>query len=182
MATVALIAVGVLALLVAVLFAALVELFRDVRQLRDAAGILDRPLPVEVDSIAGTRPGLYGLPRALDGASSAIVLFLSDRCATCRVLAAGLGNPLPSGLWVVLEARTPESATEFLERYGLIGSAREGRLIVDVAGEIAHRIGLNTTPVAFRIEDGAVTSATTAPSSRYLHSILPEPVRLRPAG
>src|SRR5262245_35438570 len=47
-ATVALIAVAVLALLLAVLFGALLEMYRDVRQLRDALGILDRPLAVEI--------------------------------------------------------------------------------------------------------------------------------------
>ena len=182
MASVALISVAVLALLVAVLFAALLEMYRDVRQLRDVVGILDRPLGVDIGRVAGTRPSAHGLPRALDSAASAIVLFLSDRCGTCRSLAIGLGKPLPAGLWVVLEARNAGSAAAFLDAYGLAGIARDGRMTVDVAGEIAGRIGLDTTPVGFRVENGVLTSATTVPSSRYLSSILPEPVRLRYAG
>ena len=52
MATAMMVAVGVLALLVFVLCGVVYELFRDVRQLRDVAGILDRPLHVEL----GTSP------------------------------------------------------------------------------------------------------------------------------
>jgi hypothetical protein len=177
-----LIAVAVLALLVAVLFGALLEMNRDVRQLRDAVGILDRPLTVDIGPVTGTRPSAHGLPWALDSATSAIVLFLSERCGTCRSLAAGLGRPLPTGLWVVLEARNTGSAAAFLDAYGLTGIAPDGRIVVDVAGEIAGRIGLDTTPVGFCVENGVPTGATTVPSSRYFTSILPEPIRLRHVG
>ena len=182
MVTVALISVAVLALLVFVLFGALLEMYRDVRQLRDAAGILDRPLNVDVGAVAGTRPSSHGLPPALDSVASAVVLFISERCATCRALAKGFGRPLPAGLWVVLEARDAGSAAVFLDSHGLSGVAPDGRIIVDVAGQIALRIGLNTTPVGFRVENGVFTNATTVPSSRYLTSILPEPIRLKQAG
>ena len=178
MATVALIAVGVLALFVAVLFGALVELFRDVRQLRDALGILDRPLSVDLGPAAGTRPSTHGLPAELDAQHGALVLFLSERCETCRALAAGLAGPLPNGLWVVIEARDAEGAALFARAYGLDGE----RVTVDVDGAIARSMGLNTSPVGFRVEHGVLTSAGTVPSSRYLTSILPEPVRLGRAG
>jgi hypothetical protein len=180
-AALALIAVAVLALLLAVLFGALLEMYQDVRQLRDALGILDRPLAVEIGPVAGTRPSTHGLPRDLDAAASAVVLFLSDRCATCRALAAGLGRPLPANLWVVLEARSAASAAGFLSANGLTMEA-DGRIIADATGDIAGRIGLDTTPVCFRVQDGVLTAATTVPSSRYLTSILPEPIRLRQAG
>jgi len=177
--TVALISVAVLALLVFVLFGALLEMYRDVRQLRDVAGILDRPLNVDISSVAGTKPSIYGLPQSLDSAPSAIVLFLSERCGTCRSLAAGFGRTLPAGLWVILEASDPHSAAGFLDSYGLRDISSDGRVIVDVARGIASRIGLDTTPVGFRVENGLLVSATTVPSSRYLTSILPEPIRLK---
>ena len=175
------VAVGVLALLVFVLCGVVYELFRDVRQLRDVAGILDRPLHVELGAVAGTRPSSYGLPEALDSAGSALVLFLSDRCSTCRSLAAGLGSHLPPGLWVVLEARSPDSAAKFIEFYELTRMLEGGRLSVDIGDAIAGRIGLDMTPVGFRVEDGRIVNATTVPSQRYLSSILPKPIRLRPA-
>lgn len=181
MAAIALIAVAVLGLLVAVLFAALVEMYRDIRQVRDAVGILDRPLNVELGAVAGTRPSEHGLPAALDSAASAVVLFLSDRCGTCHSLATSLARPLPSGLWIVVEGRNRASADAFVERYALSTGVSEGQVLIDRDGEIAERIGLQTTPVGFRVERGILTEATSVPSSRYLSSILPEPVRLKRA-
>jgi hypothetical protein len=178
-AAVALTATAALALLLAVLFGALVEMFRDVRQIRDALGILDRPLSVDIGEVAGTRPSVHGLPRDLDSAASALVLFLSDRCDTCRALAAGLAKPLPENVWIVLEAHSPDSAATFLGAHGLArGTTLAERVVVDVAGEIAGHVGLDTTPICFRLQDGVIDHATTVPSSRYLTSILPMPIRL----
>lgn len=174
-------AVGVLALLVFVLAGAVIELNRDVRQLRDAAGILDRPLTVDIGDAAGARPSRYGLPEPLDSAASAVVLFLSDRCGTCHALAAGLEAELPHGLWVVLEARDPSSAATFLSSHELDPDASGPRLLVDTGRALSEALGLRTTPVAFRVEEGRLARATTVPSRRYLSSILPEPVRLEPA-
>lgn len=179
MVTVLLIAVAALALLVALLFAALVEMYRDLRQVRDAIGILDRPINIDIGDVAGTRPGAHGLPKALDSAGNAILLFLSEKCATCHHLAAGLPKPLPPALWVVFEARTAASAAALLERYGI---ASHPRVIPDAGGELAARLGLNITPAGFRIENGIITFATSVPSTRYLSSILPETFRLREAG
>lgn len=172
------IAIGVLALVVFVLCGVVVELFRDVRQLREVSGILDRPLEVDLDGVAGSLSSAHGLPQALDGAASAIVLFLSDRCATCHALASGFNGVLAPGLWVVLEARSPESADEFLSKYEFTAASTGGRLVVDAAGRIAESIGLRTTPVGFRVQNGCIVSATTVPSRRYLTSILPNRVRL----
>ena len=175
-------AVGVLALLTFVLSGVVIELYRDVRQLREVNGILDRPLEVVVEDVAGTTPSNYGLPNALDSVASATVLFISDRCGTCHALAAGFKGALPPGLWVVLLARSPESTEEFLASHRLTAMSTDGRLLVDVGGKIADRIGLRTTPVGFRVENGRLVSATTVPSTRYLSSILPNRVRLeRPA-
>ena len=175
MATAALIAVGALSLLVFVLFSALVELFRDVRQIRDALGILDRPRSVDLGPAAGAAPSAYGLPRQLDDAPSALVLFLSDRCSTCRILAATLGGTLPAGLWVVVEAASCEGAAEFVEMFGMTPRLADGRVTLDSGGAIAGRLGLNTTPVAYRIENGVLKDAATVPSVRHLSSIIPTP-------
>jgi hypothetical protein len=179
MATAALIAVGILSLLIFVLFSVLVELFRDVRQIRDALGILDRPLSIDIDSVTGTPPSSYGLPRQLDDEQSALLLFLSDRCVTCRVLAASLGGTLPAGLWIVVEAATSQAAAEFIEMNRMTLSLGGERVSMDPAGTIAGRLGLNTTPVGYRIENGVFKEAGTVPSMRYLASILPIPSEIR---
>ena len=174
MVATALIAVGVLTLLVFVLFTALLELFRDVRQIRDALGILDRPLSVNVGPVAGKAPSQFGLPVELDAAKSALVLFLSDKCQTCRVLASTLGGSLPAGVWIVVEAPTSRAAAEFLESFGLTARLKD-RVLVDPSGEIAGKLGLNMTPVGYRVDNGIFREATTVPSFRYLASILPTP-------
>jgi hypothetical protein len=181
-AAILLIAVAVLALVVLALFGALLELYRDVRQIRDALGILDRPLVIDTGRVAGLRPSEVGLPRELDTAASALVLFLSERCTTCRTIAGGLARPLPEGLWVVVEGRSAEAAEAFLDAYALRDITPSGRVLIDVEDRIVARIGLNLSPAGFRIEHGRLAGATTVPSSRYLQSILPEPVRLRSVG
>jgi hypothetical protein len=178
MAALALTAVGLLSGLVFVLFGALIELYRDVRQLREAAGILDRPLSIDIGAVAHAAPSSVGLPPALDAAASAIVLFLSDKCATCRVLAAALDTVVPPGVCVVMEAGDVQSATRFLNAYGLTPEAAGGMVCLDTSREIADRLGLDVTPVAFRVENGKLASATTVPSARYLFSILPAPLKL----
>ncbi len=178
MAEPVMLAVAGLALLTFVLTGVVLELYRDVRQLREINGILDRPLDVELEDVAGTVPSTYGLPKALDSVPSAVVLFLSDRCATCHALADGFQGALAPGLWVVLEARSPQATEEFLARYRLTATSTEGRLLVDVGSLVADRIGLRTTPVGFRVQNGRLVSATTVPSRRYLSSILPNRVRL----
>jgi hypothetical protein len=175
MAPITMIILGVFALIVLLLFGIVVELCRDVRQLRDALGILDRPLEVDIGDVAGSAPSSYGLPRPLDSAAAGIILFLSDRCATCHGLASGLAGTLPPGVWLVLEVQGLQAAEEFLGRYNM---TRAPRLSVDVAGTIAGSIGLRTTPVAFRVSEGRITGATTVPSSRYLASITPTQIRL----
>lgn len=182
MAELTLAAVGVLALVVFVFSGAVLELHRDVRQLREVAGILDRPLEVDLGEVADTRPSRHGLPAELDSAPSALVLFLSDRCATCHALAAGLGGRLPPGIWVVLEAPDPESARDFLRSHDLVAAEAEGRVEVDLGAEIADRLGLHTTPVGFQVEAGRITRGTTVPSRRYLSTIVPNPVTLERGG
>jgi hypothetical protein len=176
-ATLAIIAVALLSLFVAVLFGALLELYRDVRQLRDVAGILDRPLNVDIGPLIGHAPSEYGLPRALDSNAASLLLFLSERCLTCRIIASSFQSALPSGLWIVAEARDADAAQTFMELTKLV---TDDRVTMDVGGAIAARMGINTSPVGFRIEFGRFVSATTIPSTRYLQSVLPAPLHVSP--
>src|SRR5439155_25091409 len=113
-----------------------------------------------------TRPSQYGLPPVLDAEAAAVVLFLSERCGPCRSIAAsfeGSARYLPPGLWVVLEGRNDEVATQFLNSCPLKGMTSDGRVLIDSGGEIARRIGLDASPVGFRVENGKIMAATTVP-------------------
>jgi hypothetical protein len=85
---------------------------------------------------------------------------------------------VPPGVCVVMEAGDVQSATRFLNAYGLTPEAAGGMVCLDTSREIADRLGLDVTPVAFRVENGKLASATTVPSARYLFSILPAPLKL----
>lgn len=171
-------AVGLLGLLVFLLLGMIIELYRDVRQLREAAGIMDRPLEVDLGDLSGAVASSFGLPAYLDAAPAFMVLFLSERCGTCHALAAGFAGRIPAGLQVVLEARDPAAAAYFLERYDLAAETVGKRVLVDSEGRIGERMGLRTTPVGFFVVDGRFVRATTVPSRRYLATILPDRIQL----
>lgn len=177
MVTIVAVFVALLALLVFLLLGAVVELFRDVEQLRDELGIIDTPRDVELGNVAGGDPSSYELPKALDNEPFAIVLFLHEGCGTCKSLAEGLNGRVPDGLWLVIEARSREVATGFLSRHGLSEGVSQ-RVVIDEGQHSANLLGLDTTPVALRIQNGTIVSASTVPSSRYLRGILPNLIRL----
>ena len=182
MNTIILLMLAIIAIVLFVMASAGVEMYRDIRQLREVSGILDTPLNIDIGQVAQKAPSDYGLPFVLDEQVAAIVLFLNERCNPCRSIAASFdasAKYLPNGLWIVLEGRTDEVARQFLNSTPLKDLQSDGRVFIDSGGEIARRIGLEASPVGFRIENGKISIATTVPSSRYLLSILPHSLRLK---
>lgn len=158
--------VACLAALVFLLLGAQIELHRDVAQLREYGGLIDRPSPLDIGVASGAAPSVYGLPGSLDSARSAVVLFVSDKCATCRSIVANLNGILPPGLTIVLGVGDdPDGVTL---QYGL---DRE-RTVLDVQGGITERLGLRVLPAAVIVGDGCLLRATTVPSSRQLYMLL----------
>src|SRR3954454_21026272 len=90
------VAVLVLVVAVVVLYGSLIEMYEQLKQLRKIFGLEDGMSDVELPAAVGRRPSEFGLPAELDDpARSAVVVFLSDMCATCRRLADGMrGGPL----------------------------------------------------------------------------------------
>jgi hypothetical protein len=109
MATTALIAVGVLSLLVFVLFGALMESLRDVRQIRDALGILDRPLDVDIGAAVGTAPS--SIPPRHWTTPTALVLFLSDAVCDCRIPARWGACPRPMDVIEAVSSQARQSSS-----------------------------------------------------------------------
>jgi hypothetical protein len=171
--------------LVVVLLGALVELYKQVQQIRaqlDMDGAA-ASTPIDLKERQGVPPSSVGLPRALDDAGGAIVLFLSDRCITCRAIANVMQASVPQGVWVVAEpvSGIDEDAEEFVREFGLGGD----RTLVDRQSAIAEQLDLDVTPAAIYIENGRLERAETVPSSQRYTSILsswkqPLPLTTRP--
>ncbi len=89
--------VAVIAFSLVVLLSAQVELFRDMKQVRELTGMIDRPFPLDLGVMRGHSPADLGLPT-----KTGAILILSDKCATCRSLAAALDGAVPPHLQIVL--------------------------------------------------------------------------------
>ncbi|GII21650.1 hypothetical protein [Planosporangium mesophilum] len=161
-------AVVVLGGLVLLLLGSQVEMYRSLAQLREYAGLVDNPLALEIGDNAGAAPASRGLPDALDRAENAVVLFLSDKCGTCRSIASTLDGRMPPDLWVVLDPADPTATADIALTYRLA----EERLVIDSTRELSATLAMRTTPAALVIRDGRISHGTTVPSSRSLEALL----------
>lgn len=159
---------AMLALFILLMFGALVELHRQVLQLRQSAGLVDRSRPLEFNSEVSLSslpiPGLQGT--AADERSA--LLLLSDSCTTCAEVAGGLGPTEPSRLVTLVEGRSRASAAEWMAQVGLQHSAT---VLYDEDGRIAAALGVSVTPAAVKFEGLAPIEAATVPSSRQLAKV-----------
>ena len=116
MTTVMLVLVGLLAVGLCILLGAFAELFHQVQQIRAQLGMVDRATPLDLGAKRDALASSVGLPAALDDAGEAMVLFLSNRCTTCRAIAHELDGTVPPGLWIVAEPVTgdDQEAAAFL--------------------------------------------------------------------
>jgi hypothetical protein len=161
-------AVVVLFVCLFLLAGAVAELLRDVRQLQEVEGLLDKLVPVEFLAM-GSRPSVHGLPERLDDAEYAVILMLSDRCGTCASLLVGLKARVPEHLVLLIEAANYERTRNWL---ALAGLGFGDDVLFDEDEAIAASVSVFTTPVALIVENGVLARGTTVPSSRQLQSIL----------
>ncbi|MGH3927440.1 MAG: hypothetical protein ACRDTT_32020 [Pseudonocardiaceae bacterium] len=159
--------VVILGALVFLLLGAQVEMYRTIEQLREHSGLIDQSVPIALSRV-GSRPSSVGLPESLDSTVSGVVLLLSDKCSTCRSIAASLDGALPRDLVLVVEPDQPGEPSDLTTSYQLDPE----RTIIDPHRRISDGLGINTTPVAVVIENGRLVRASTVPSSRRLHGLL----------
>ena len=170
--------VTVLGAVVFLLFGAQVELFQTVRQLRDYAGLIDRSEPVALGAAEGAVPSDYGLPAFLDSAHGAAILFLSDKCATCRSIAAALDGALPRGVVAVIDPGPAGGPPDLTVAFQLDPE----RTVIDADRAIMTALGLNMTPLGVVVQEGRLTRASTLPSTRLLYTLLESAIPRRGAG
>lgn len=166
-ATLAIVVVLLFAGLV-LLFGAVLELHRQVHQLRQHAGLLDEALVVDhpKDVLRSVLPG-FDEGMAEPQARSAVLL-LSDTCSTCYELSASLGAFLVPELVVVIAVRSAKTGQEWLEEQGLTGFES---VFID-GGEVADKLDLHVVPSIVRFQGLNAVSATTVPSVRQLKTTI----------
>lgn len=174
-----LVAVVAAAALVLICCLALVEVFRQLSDVRTALNLEDSPSPLGLKS-GELRVEEVGLPDELALEPRAIVVFLSERCVTCLTIAEGLRGESPARVWFVLPSSP--SPTMLLEPL----SHCADRIILDEDDAIMLRIGLNTTPMVLSISYGEIKRAHAVSSVRQLRALIPgviprqpEPVRVQ---
>lgn len=155
-------AVVVLGVLVVLLGGALVEMYKNLELLREYSGLVDEPVPVEIAG-EGTAPSALGLPAWLDEQEHAGVLFLSNRCSTCRSIVLDLSKmaTFPPNLVLVIDRPDGHDgalAYDFLPEH----------CVVDERHRIFDRLELTTTPSLVTVRGGALAEAVSMPSTRRL--------------
>jgi hypothetical protein len=163
------IVVVILCVVVLILAFAVVEQFHQLDQIRVFLDLQDRPSAIDLGSSKGMKPSEVGLPAALDGLDRGLVLFLSNRCGTCRTIAANLsGGAIPVNLTLVVES--PEDDSPWIVDEFALGLER---VVVDDDNRISGSLGINISPSGVRIESGRLVSASTIPTVRQLYVALP---------
>jgi hypothetical protein len=172
----ALLVTCIVALAVLVVFQGLVllEVVRQLSQIRRELDFDDRPVPFSVGKLAGqplpepARAAWSGNGAARDG----VLVLLSTDCATCRLVAAGLPDLRTrfeeQRVVVVLQARNHDEVTEMLGEAGL---ARDG-VVVDLESEYATAFGIALRPAAVVVRDGIVTEGAVVRNPRQLQQLL----------
>ncbi len=168
--------VAILAIGEFLLFGALAEAYRDIRQLREASGLLDTPMPVDLGHLAGRAPSSCGLDSDLDLAVGAVTVFLEKHCNTCNMILRGLKGSIPAGMWLVIISESVDDAVAWLRESGIALGADgldRHRLAVLSRQQVESSFGEVVTPLAVEIQNGRLMWARTVPSVRQFYALVP---------
>jgi hypothetical protein len=174
--------VSVLAIGEFLLFGALAEAYRSLRQIRESTGLLDNPTPVDLGAALHKSPSECGLPPELDSAVHAVAVFLDKRCRTCSMILESLSGGIPRGIWLVLIAASSDDALRWLSESGAgqVGDAAS-RVVPMSTTEVESHLGGLVTPLAIEIEGGRLARGLTVPSIRQFYALVPTILTLSPS-
>lgn len=172
--------IAVLAVGEFLLFGALAEAYRDIRQIREHADIIDRASPVELGRAYNQAPSKIGLRAELDSAARAVVVYIDRRCGTCQMIAGSLNGGIPRGVWLAVVAESADEAFEWLAEAAAISAESEPghRIMAISADEVERHLGQVPTPLAIEIDNGRVVRAKGIPSVRQFYSLIPTVITL----
>jgi len=168
------VAVVALGLLVVVQGLVLLELVRQVSQMRRELDLDDRPVPISLGELAGRplpEPAL-GVWSENGSSRDGVLVLLSTDCATCRLVASGLPDILTrfegQRIVAVLQAHSQDEATEMLADTGL----PQDEIVVDVEREYGSALGIALRPAAVVVRDGIVSEGAIVRNPRQLQQLL----------
>jgi hypothetical protein len=152
----------------------LLELVRQMAQMRRELDLDDRPVPISLGERAG-RP----LPEPARSAWSengssrdGVLVFLSTDCATCRLVAHGLpelrARSEPRKILAVLQSRNHDELTEMLAAAGLT----RDEVVVDLENDYGSALGVTLRPAAVVVRDGIVSEGATVRNAGQLKQLL----------
>lgn len=163
-----LLAIGGVALASAVVLccAALIELFRQLADVRTVLNLRDSATPLDLKT-GEIRTDEVGLPRELALEPQAIVVALSPKCATCLAIAGAFREGAPATVWFMMPSLPrPVALLEMLAK-------STDRIVLDENDEIAQRIGLHVTPSVLSVSYGEITRAHGVSSASQVQPLIP---------
>jgi hypothetical protein len=160
---------AVLSAAVILLAAGLVEIYAELRQVREVVRLQDSPKRVRLDTLGRKFAELLPDPPPaleLNDERPHYVLVLSNSCAVCRDIAQSLATTSREWdeLTVLVASDNTQAGAEFVKAAGL----RSRRLLVDARGENAKRLGINSSPTIVKVADGQLADAANLTSLRQL--------------
>jgi hypothetical protein len=171
-----LLVVNVVALWLFVVFQGLVllEMVRQVSQVRRQLDLDNRPVPVSLGELAGRplpEPARAAWSENGDLRDGALVL-LSVNCATCRLVAAGLRDLLTrfeeQRIVTVLQARSNDAALEMLAEAGLALDD----VVVDLEDTYGPALGIDLRPAAVVVRGGIMSEGAVVRNAQQLRELL----------
>jgi hypothetical protein len=158
-----------ISLLVLLLFGAVIELHRQVLQLRMYVGLVDTTQALEFNSeVMWSDLPIPAATYPIEASDRSAVLILSDSCTTCVEVADHLAAGFPPRLLAVVEARSHADALHWLAARGL---QHGEQLVYDDGGGIAELLGVKATPAVVKFHGRSPIAAATVPSARQLDLI-----------
>jgi hypothetical protein len=163
---VGIIAACVLGLIVMLCAAALVEVFRQLADLRFALNLQDEPTPIGLRS-GELRTDAIGLPEEIAAQPNATVIFLSPKCSTCLAIAEAFREGSPADVWFLVPSNPAPLAL------ASVLAESSDRLVIDFEDAISDRIGLHVTPSVFLASYGDILRAYAVSTPRQVRNLIP---------
>lgn len=156
--------------------AALREVFRQLRDLREVTQLDDRPLPLTLSQAAQGEQALVGLPVEANRSPTAALVVLSETCATCLAIAESYGDEVIPNAWFTVA----DAAADAPSRVRRSLAPQRTHLIPGLAEQLRAQMGLEVVPAVLILNSGRLDRAYAISSVRQVGQVLP-PVNLAAA-